>query len=320
MSLFYRETPKIKNSSTKKDKDGFSGWNKCKGCSELIHIHEIEKHDNCCPKCNYHYLMPVSHRIESLADAGSFKELFIEFQPIDALRFFDSDSYENRISKAQKKSGADESVTVGICQINGVATALGILNFNFMAGTMGSVLGERLTSLIEYATQHRLPLIIVSASGGARMQESVLSLMQMAKISAALARFHEKGLLYISVLTNPTCGGTTASFATLGDIIIAEPNALICFAGPRVIEQTLKQKIPEDAQRSEFLLKHGMIDCIAARKDLKQKLSDFIQFFTQNSSTIQYVNGSSSNSSFVDELNELMHSADKKLEDLLLKI
>lgn len=276
MRLFSRDKPKIKLQTTKKD--GFSGWLKCTHCSELIHANQLQQNCNCCPKCDYHYRLSAEERVASLADAGSFKELFSNFQPVDSLQFTDTEPYPQRLENAKEKSGRDEAVITGTCQLNGHSIALGVLDFIFMGGSMGSVVGERLTSLAEYSLTYRLPLIIVSTSGGARMQESILSLMQMAKTSAALARLHEAKIPFISVLTNPTTGGVTASFASLGDIIIAEPNALICFAGPRVIEQTIGRQLPPDAQKSEFLLKHGMIDCIVNRKDMKDKLTEFLRF------------------------------------------
>lgn len=280
MGLFSRDKPKIKIQTTKKD--GYSGWLKCTHCNELIHANELQQNGNCCPKCDYHYRLSADERIKSLADSGSFNEFFADLSPVDALHFVDTESYSSRLENAKEKSGHNEAVIVGVCTINAQEVAMGVLDFNFMAGSMGSVVGERLTRIIEHALTHRLPLIIVSTSGGARMQESILSLMQMAKTSAALAKLHEARVPYISVLTNPTTGGVTASFASLGDIIIAEPNALICFAGPRVIEQTIGQQLPPGAQKSEFLLYHGMIDCIVNRRDLKQKLSDFIFFLTNN--------------------------------------
>lgn len=280
MGLFSRDKPKIKIQTTKKD--GFSGWLKCTHCSELIHTNELEQNQNCCPKCNYHYRLSTDERINSLSDPDTFEVLFNNLQPVDTLHFVDTEPYPNRLINAQEKSGNNEAVIVGTCLMNKHKIALGLLDFNFMGGSMGSVVGERLTRLIEHALTERLPLIIVSTSGGARMQESVLSLMQMAKTSAALAKLHEAGIPYISVLTNPTTGGVTASFASLGDIILAEPNALICFAGPRVIEQTIGQQLPPGAQKSEFLLEHGMIDCIVNRHDLKQTLTDFIEFLKGN--------------------------------------
>ena len=285
MGLFSRHKPKIKVQTTKKD--GYSGWVKCTHCHELVHANELHQNRHCCPKCDHHYRLTATQRVHLLADEDSFVELFTEFQPLDSLQFVDLEAYSNRLETAQKKSGRDEGVMVGTCTLNGKQTALGVLDFSFMAGSMGSVVGERLTALIEYAKDNLLPLVLVSASGGARMQESILSLMQMAKTSAALARFHDTGLPYISVLTNPTTGGVTASFATLGDIILAEPDALIGFAGPRVVEQCMGQKLPPGAQKSEFLLEKGMIDCIVNRHELKDKLSLFIEFLTGNDRSTQ---------------------------------
>lgn len=280
MGLFSRSKPKIKVQTTKKD--GFSGWVKCSGCSELIHANELSENLNCCPKCDYHYRLSYRQRIQLLADEGTFEELFTEISPVDTLGFVDTESYVNRIDVAKAKTGRDDAICTGICQVEGRTIAMGVLDFAYMGGSMGSVVGERLTRLIELAIEKRLALVIVSASGGARMQESVLSLMQMAKTSAALAKLHEAKLPYFSILTNPTTGGVTASFATLGDVIIAEPDALIAFAGPRVVEQTIGQKLPPKAQKSEFLLEKGMLDCIVKRSDLKAKLSFFIEFFTGN--------------------------------------
>jgi acetyl-CoA carboxylase carboxyl transferase subunit beta len=280
MGLFSRNKPKIKVQTTKKD--GFSGWVKCTGCSELIHANELGQNLNCCPKCGYHYRLSLAQRIDLLADEGTFSELFTQIKPTDSLGFVDTETYRSRLEQAIKKTGRDDSICVGVCQMNRKEIALAVLDFLFMGGSMGSVLGERLTCLIELAGEKKLPLIVVSASGGARMQESILSLMQMAKTSAALAKLHEAKVPYISVLTNPTTGGVTASFATLGDVIVAEPDALIAFAGPRVVEQTIKQKLPPRAQKSEFLLEKGMIDCIVKRADLKQKISSILEFLTGN--------------------------------------
>lgn len=280
MGLFSRDKPKIKIQTSKKD--SYSGWLKCTHCSELIHANELEKNNYCCPKCDYHYRFPVEERIKSLIDLNTFQLLYNHLQPVDALNFVDTESYATRLVKAQEKTGLTEAVIVGTGELNQNKIALGVLNFNFMGGSMGSVVGERLTRLIELALHERIPLVIVSTSGGARMQESILSLMQMAKTSAALAKLHEVGIPYISVLTNPTTGGVTASFASLGDIIIAEPNALICFAGARVIEQTIGRQLPPGAQKSEFLLEHGMIDCIVKRPELKQKIADCLEFLTGN--------------------------------------
>lgn len=294
MGLFSRNKPKIKIQTTKKD--GYSGWLKCTHCNELIHVNELQQNMNCCPKCEYHYRLTAEERIKNLADENSFKEMFTNLQPVDSLNFVDIEPYPQRLVNAREKSGLNEAITVGTCSINAMHVALGIMDFNFMAGSMGSVVGEKIALIIEYALKFRLPLIIISTSGGARMQESILSLMQMAKTSAALAKLHEARIPYISVLTNPTTGGVTASFASLGDIIIAEPDALICFAGPRVIEQWIGRQMPPGAQKSEFLLQHGMIDCIVNRKDLKTKISEILFFLTNNESEHEELNHQSENS------------------------
>lgn len=278
MGLFSRSKPKIKIQTAKKD--GFSGWLKCTHCNELIHTNELQQNSNCCPKCDYHYRLSADERIKSLVDEDSFHELFENLEPEDPLHFIDTEPYPQRLVAAKEKSGNNEAIIAGTGKLGGHNTAIGVLDFNFMGGSMGSVVGERLTLLIELAINKKLPLVIISTSGGARMQESTLSLMQMAKTSAALARLNEAQIPYISILTNPTTGGVTASFASLGDVIIAEPNALICFAGPRVIEQTIGHQLPPGAQKSEFLLKHGMIDCIVNRHELKAKLIDILDFFS----------------------------------------
>ncbi len=281
--LFSRQQPKIKIETAKRD--GFSGWIQCSGCSEMIHLQELQNHLHCCPKCDHHYRLNASQRIELLCDKNTFEEMFSFIKPTDPLEFVDEEPYKERLASAQQKTGRDEAAIVGVGEIEGVKAAIGVLDFTFMGGSMGSVVGERLTRIIEFATEHHLPLLIVSASGGARMQESIYSLMQMAKTAAALAYHGKKGLPFISLLTNPTMGGVTASFASLGDIIIAEPKALIGFAGPRVVEQTIRQKLPEGAQKSEFLLDKGMVDMIVHRKLLKQKVASVIRFLTENAST-----------------------------------
>ncbi len=280
MGLFSKKKPKIKVQTSKKD--GFSGWVKCSGCSELIHGNELQQNLNACPKCNYHYRLTLKQRIDLLTDSGTFTEHFSNIGPVDSLEFVDTESYKSRIAIAQKKTGRLDAISTGTCRLEEHPFALAVLDFAFMGGSMGSVVGERLTLLIELALSKKIPLVIVSASGGARMQESILSLMQMAKTSAALSRLHEAGIPYISILTNPTTGGVTASFATLGDIILAEPDALIAFAGPRVVEQTIRHKLPPKAQKSEFLLENGMIDCIVKRSELRQKLAFFLDFLTAN--------------------------------------
>lgn len=282
MGLFSREKPKIKVQSSKKD--GFSGWLKCTHCNELIHANELQQNFFCCPKCDYHYRLPVDDRIKSLADPETFEPLFENLRSVDPLHFVDTEPYTKRLEEAREKTGREDAIVTGICKLHNIPIALAIMDFSFMGGSMGSVVGEKITTLIEYALAKQLPLVIISTSGGARMQESILSLMQMAKTSAALAKFHQAQLPYISVLTNPTTGGVTASFASLGDIILAEPNALICFAGPRVIEQVIGQQLPAEAQKSEFLLDHGMIDCIVRRQDLKNKIGEILQYLIKTES------------------------------------
>lgn len=310
MGLFSRSKQKIKVQSTRKD--SYSGWLQCTDCKEMIHAKELEKNLFCCPKCNYHYRMTAPARITNLVDTNTFKELFGEIQPRDALNFVDTEPYKQRLRAAKKKSGMSEAIVAGTAEIEGTAICLGVLDFRFMGGSMGSVVGERLTRLMEHALDHKMPLVIVSASGGARMQESVLSLMQMAKTSAALGCLREAGVPYISILTNPTSGGVTASFASLGDVIIAEPKALICFAGPRVIEQTINQKLPEGAQKSEFLLKHGMIDCIVNRHELRQKLGLLIGYLSGNERQSLKEEAQQLASNLSDSLNELMTVAKER--------
>lgn len=276
LGLFSRHKPKIKISSSKKD--GFSGWMKCTVCQEMVHANQLESNWHCCPKCDHHYRINVDDRIKLLCDEGSFKAEWEDLESTDPLQFVDTEKYAERLIRAQKKSGRRDGVVVGLATMDSIKVAIGVLDFSFMGGSMGSVVGEKLTRLIELAIHERVPVVIVSASGGARMQESTLSLMQMAKTSGALAKLGEEGLPYISVLTNPTTGGVTASFASLGDIIIAEPDALIGFAGPRVVEQTIKQKLPASAQKSEFLLEKGMIDCIARRPLLKKTVVHFLTY------------------------------------------
>lgn len=280
MRLFFRDKLKIKGTTPKAE--GFNGWEKCTSCQEMIHTSELISNLSCCPKCNHHFRFAAKDRIALLVDANSFVELFAEHVPSDRLEFVDTEPYKERLKKAQVKSANADAILTGKALIEEKRVALGVLDFSFMAGSMGSVVGERLTLLIEYALKERIPLIVVSASGGARMQESIFSLMQMAKTSAALAKLHEAKVPFLSILTNPTSGGVTASFASLGDVIIAEPEALICFAGPRVVENTIRQKLPPTAQKSEFLLKHGMIDCIVSRHEMRKKVALLVRFLTGN--------------------------------------
>jgi acetyl-CoA carboxylase carboxyl transferase subunit beta len=244
---------------------------RCSGCSEIVFNKEIADNLHTCPKCAYHYYMPVRERIKLLLDNGEFLEETTGF--LSAANPLAFEGYAEKVASIQKKTGLKDAILGGIGTIGGIKTALAVTDFNFMGGSMGSVLGEEITRLIERAIEEKIPVVIVSASGGgARMQEGILSLMQMAKTSAALARLSAAGLMFISVLTHPTGGGVTASFAMLGDVIIAEPNALIMFAGPRVIEQTIRQHLPKRFQRAEFLLEHGMLDMIVPRKAMKENL------------------------------------------------
>jgi acetyl-CoA carboxylase carboxyl transferase subunit beta len=245
---------------------------KCPSCNEIIFNTEIEKADRTCPKCNHHFQMSAYARLALLADDGKFIEQ--TSGKIKASDPLDFPGYKEKLAKGKKKTGLEDAIIAGICSIGGIKTGLVITDFGFMGGSMGSVLGEEVARLIERSIEEKLPVVIVSASGGgARMQEGIISLMQMAKTSAALSRLDAAKLLYISVLTDPTGGGVTASFAMLGDLIMAEPNALIMFAGPRVIEQTIRQHLPKKFQRSEFLLEHGMLDMIIKRQDMKQTLT-----------------------------------------------
>lgn len=309
MGLFSWNKPKIKIETKKSD--NFSGWIKCSKCLELIHSDELKQHYNCCPKCHYHYRLSAKQRIALLADRKSFQEKFSNLKPIDPLKFEDTKKYTKRLQEAAFKSKNDEAAVVGTCKIFGIEIAIGVLDFNFLGGSMGSVVGERLVCLMEHAIRNKIPLIIISASGGARMQESIFSLMQMAKTSAALTKLHRANLPFISILTNPTTGGVIASFASLGDIILAEPEALIGFAGPRVVEQTIGQKLPQGAQRSEFLLEKGMIDRIVKRKDLKKEIAFFVRFFSNNQKSKKAFSKEET-ISMPQKLKDLLRRSDKK--------
>lgn len=260
-------------------------YTKCPHCKKNIYVIDLIANIGVCTYCNGHLPISPSARISKLIDLDSFEEFDKEMKSANPLEF---EGYEDKIETTMKKIEQNEAVITGKGRIGGIETVLAVMDSRFIMGSMGSVVGEKITRAIEYATAHELPIIIFSASGGARMQEGIISLMQMAKTSAALARHDEKGLLYISVLTNPTTGGVTASFAMLGDIIIAEPNALIGFAGPRVIEQTIRQKLPQGFQRSEFLLEHGMIDCIVERKDIRDSLYKLLKFHAKEGQDGEY--------------------------------
>ncbi|RME59661.1 MAG: acetyl-CoA carboxylase carboxyltransferase subunit beta [Candidatus Dadabacteria bacterium] len=248
-------------------------WSKCPKCNVILYTKDLKRNLGVCTKCQYHFRLSLAERIQVLCDSGSFVELWENLRSADPLNFRDSKRYKDRLKKAEKTSGSSEGIVVGTARVKGIAVALAVFNFSFMGGSMGVVVGEKFARIAELALSQKKPLIASCASGGARMQEGVFSLMQMAKVSAALARLAREHIPYISVLTDPTTGGVAASLAMQGDIIIAEPKALIGFAGPRVIEQTIKQKLPEGFQRSEFLLEHGMIDLISPRAELINTLA-----------------------------------------------
>ena len=252
-------------------------WTKCEACSVLTYTKDLRSNQMVCIECGHHLRVYSPERIRQLIDANTWRPLDENLQPIDPLKFRDRKAYSDRLRETQAKTKLLDGVQTGLGQLDGNPIALGVMDFRFMAGSMGSVVGEKLTRLIERATQQRLPVIIICASGGARMQEGILSLMQMAKISGALERHREQRLLYIAVLTHPTTGGVTASFAMLGDMILAEPKAMIAFAGRRVVEQTLREKLPDDFQTSEYLLNHGFVDAIVPRTQLKKTLAQLIQ-------------------------------------------
>lgn len=252
-------------------------WTKCPSCSSIVYSRELERNLMVCPKCDHHFRLSVDKRIELLCDRHSFEEFEKELRSNDPLAFRDSLKYRDRLKRAEKKTGNADAIRTGRARMDGRRVMLGLFDFAFMGGSMGVVVGDRLTSMIELAIDEHLPVIIVSASGGARMQEGIYSLMQMAKITAALVRLSEKRLPYISLLTDPTTGGVAASFAMLGDVIVAEPGALIGFAGPRVIEQTIRSTLPEGFQRAEFLLEHGMVDSVVERVQLKEHLSTVLE-------------------------------------------
>ncbi len=252
-------------------------WVKCYNCNSQLLKKDVEENLDVCPKCNYHFRINARTRINQLFDEGTFEELYDNITTADPLNFSDTDTYKNRIRQAKAKTNLNEAVICGVGEINGNKAAVAVMDFEFMGGSMGSVVGEKVTRAMEEALKRKIPMIAVTASGGARMQESILSLMQMAKTSCAVARLNEAGILYITVLTEPTFGGVTASFATLGDIIIAEQDARIGFAGRRVIEQTIKQNLPADFQTANYLMKYGQVDIISSRNELKSTIAKLIK-------------------------------------------
>src|SRR5947207_1791832 len=278
MAIFKR--PALK-AQTQKKRDIPQGlFQKCPGCSDVVNEIELSQNQRVCPRCDYHMTQSAQERVQNLVDPNSFTELDAELRSVDTLRFQGMASYKDRLKKYQESTGLVDAVLTGHAMIDGYKVALAVMDFAFLAATMGSVVGERITRAIEYATDEDAAMIIVSASGGARMYEGMLSLMQMAKTSGALARHAQKRLPYISVLTNPTTAGVMASFASLGDVIIAEPRSMIGFAGPRVIKETTHQDLPEGFQTAEFLEEHGLIDMIVHRKKMRETICQLLGYFS----------------------------------------
>jgi len=273
---------KIKKFLGRKKKDLPGGlWTKCTDCGQMVFKKELEEKNLVCPSCSYHFTLSPEQRIAIMLDGDSFSRMWTELEPVDALRFEGATNYKQKLAAAQKETGQKDAVWAGTGRIEGRPLVFGLTDSRFMMGSMGSVVGETIARAFEYATERSLPVVFVSGSGGgARMYEGALSLMQMAKTSATISRFSEAGGLYISVLTNPTMAGVMASFAALGDVVVAEPRALIGFTGPRVIEQTIRQELPKGFQTSEFLLEHGFIDRIIERAKLRAEVARLIDYLT----------------------------------------
>jgi acetyl-CoA carboxylase carboxyl transferase subunit beta len=260
-------------------------WTKCPGCSAILYRAEMERNLDVCPKCTHHNRIGARRRIDTFLDPEPREEIAANLESLDPLKFKDSKKYKDRLSQAQKSSGEKDALVVMRGQLKGMDLVVAAFEFSFMGGSMGSVVGERFVRAVSVALERNIPLVCFSASGGARMQESLFSLMQMAKTSAALERLQKRGLPFISVMTDPTMGGVSASLAMLGDVNVAEPNALIGFAGPRVIEQTVREKLPEGFQRSEFLVEHGAVDMIIDRRDLRDRIADLLSILTHKHRT-----------------------------------
>ncbi len=266
----------------KRKKKEENKWVKCKNCSETFYVEELEQNHWICPNCSSYFRISAANRIKITVDEGTFKEFDTRMTTKDPLEFSDLKPYKDRLKEAIAKTKRKEAVVNGVCKIDNEPCVLSVMDFSFLGGSMGYATGEKLVRAVEKAMKLKIGLVIISASGGARMQEGILSLMQMERVSAALSMLSKKGLPYISFLTDPTTGGVAASFSMLGDIIMAEPNALIGFAGPRVIEQTIGRGLPEGFQRSEFLLEKGFIDVIVERKDVPKYIGKFLRFFSEN--------------------------------------
>lgn len=280
MNWFKRVQKGLRTSQKREMPDNL--WIKCKGCGEILFKKELEKDLHICPKCGYHFRLGSNSYIPILADDNSYSELFANLTSTDPLDFKTNKKYSDQLKEARKRTGLKEACRIGHARIDGYPVILGAMDFGFIGGSMGSVVGEKVSRGIDAARDNNCPLVLVSSSGGARMQEGVLSLMQMAKTSAKLSLISEEGPLFISILTDPTTGGVTASFGMLGDVIIAEPGALVGFAGPRVIKQTIGEDLPEGFQRSEFLLEKGFVDMIVERSKMKSEVSKLIRFFNND--------------------------------------
>lgn len=274
------KNPKIKTVKRGAHTSPAGLWKKCTSCEEILQTEKFTENQNVCPQCSHHYRISAEERIELLVDEGTFVEYEKDLKTSDPLKFQDKMAYEERLAKSYSTTGRSDGTILGIGKINGRDVSLAIMDFSFMGGSMGVVTGEKIAMAMELGLEKRIPVVVISCSGGARMQEGILSLMQMAKTSAVRKKLKDQGIPYISVLTDPTTGGCAASFSILGDVNIAEPRALIGFAGPRVIEQSIRQKLPPGFQTSEFLLEHGFIDRIVHRKDLRNELSFFIKMFS----------------------------------------
>jgi acetyl-CoA carboxylase carboxyl transferase subunit beta len=281
MAIFEKRAFKAEKPKKRDMPEGL--WEKCSECGEVIHKLELEENQRICPKCDHHMTLGARERIQHLLDADSFVEHDADMVSVDTLKFTGMASYTDRLKTYKKRTGLNDAVITGTGLLEGKKIALAVMDFNFLAATMGSVVGEKITRIIEHATEKKLPLIIISASGGARMYEGMLSLMQMAKTSGALALHAEARLPYISVLTNPTTAGVMASFASLGDLIIAEPKCMTGFAGPRVIRETTHQDLPPGFQTAEFLQDHGLVDCIMHRKKMRATLAGILNYFSRGS-------------------------------------
>ena len=276
---WFRRKPEETEGTPRKIQIAEGLWIKCESCKEIMHRAEVERAGRVCPKCHYPFRISARERLALLTDPGSFEEAHARLASTDPLGFKDTKRYRDRLKAAREKTALEDAIVTGLARIGGMPVVLCVFEFGFLGGSMGSVVGEKIARAVEHAIAKHVPLVIVSASGGARMQEGVLSLMQMAKTSAALERLGRVPLPYLSVLTDPTTGGVTASVAMLGDVILAEPRALIGFAGPRVIAETIRQPLPEGFQRAEFLLEHGQLDLIVERRDLKDTLRRLLAFF-----------------------------------------